>query len=63
MMDIDKFKVYNDTFGHPAGDQVIASVAKTASSHLSTPPPPSRDRLAALTMASTFILVMSFRTI
>ncbi|WP_286139452.1 hypothetical protein [Faecalibaculum rodentium] len=29
----------------------------------STPPPPSRDRLAALTMASTFILVMSFRTI
>ena len=33
MMDIDKFKVYNDTFGHPAGDQVIASVAKTASSH------------------------------
>lgn len=33
MMDIDKFKVYNDTFGHPAGDRVIASVAKTASSH------------------------------
>lgn len=33
MMDIDKFKVYNDTFGHPAGDRVIASVAKAASSH------------------------------
>lgn len=31
MMDIDKFKIYNDTFGHPAGDQVIASVAKTVS--------------------------------
>lgn len=31
MMDIDKFKVYNDVFGHPAGDTVIASVAKTAS--------------------------------
>ena len=31
MFDIDKFKLYNDTFGHPAGDQVIASVAKTAS--------------------------------
>lgn len=31
MFDIDKFKIYNDTFGHQAGDHVIASVAKTAS--------------------------------
>ncbi len=30
MFDIDKFKVYNDTFGHQAGDHVIVSVAKTA---------------------------------
>lgn len=34
MFDIDRFKVYNDTFGHPAGDKVIASVAKCVSSHL-----------------------------
>lgn len=34
MFDIDKFKVYNDTFGHPAGDKVIKAVAETASSHL-----------------------------
>lgn len=34
MFDIDCFKAYNDTFGHPAGDQVIAAVAKTASSCL-----------------------------
>lgn len=31
MFDIDKFKLYNDTFGHPAGDQVIKTVAGAAS--------------------------------
>ena len=33
MFDIDKFKVYNDTFGHPAGDRVISAVAKEVSAH------------------------------
>ncbi len=34
MFDIDNFKAYNDTFGHPAGDKVIAGVARTISSFM-----------------------------
>lgn len=34
MFDIDNFKIYNDTFGHPAGDRVITAVARCASKYL-----------------------------
>lgn len=34
MFDIDHFKAYNDTFGHPAGDKVITAIARTVSDAL-----------------------------
>ncbi|CDG82134.1 sensory box protein [Janthinobacterium agaricidamnosum NBRC 102515 = DSM 9628] len=37
VLDVDHFKLYNDTLGHPAGDLCLQQVAQTIASHASRP--------------------------
>jgi len=37
MLDIDKFKIYNDTYGHPQGDILLQAVAEVISKTLNRP--------------------------
>ena len=34
MLDLDQFKEYNDTFGHPAGDEILQRLGSTLRSSL-----------------------------
>jgi diguanylate cyclase (GGDEF)-like protein len=53
MIDIDSFKAYNDTFGHPAGDRALRIVADVLRKHANR----TRD-VAARFGGEEFALIM-----
>jgi diguanylate cyclase (GGDEF)-like protein len=53
MIDIDNFKLYNDTFGHPAGDRALRVVADVLRKHANR----TRD-VAARFGGEEFALIM-----
>ena len=53
MLDIDYFKPYNDTYGHPAGDKALIQVARVLDAHTQRP----RD-LAARVGGEEFVLLL-----
>jgi len=53
MIDIDRFKTYNDTYGHKQGDEILKSVAKAITRELKRP----RD-FAARWGGEEFILLL-----
>lgn len=52
MMDVDNFKKYNDSFGHPAGDKVLKGVAKVLKGIVAEP------HLAARYGGEEFVVVL-----
>ncbi|MFZ4285729.1 diguanylate cyclase domain-containing protein [Variovorax sp. HJSM1_2] len=54
MMDVDCFKNYNDSYGHPAGDRVLQALAKTVQQQLSRP-----SDLLARYGGEEFIMILS----
>jgi diguanylate cyclase (GGDEF)-like protein len=54
LLDLDKFKTINDTFGHPAGDELLAQVGQRLAALLADRP----GALAARLSGDEFVLVV-----
>jgi diguanylate cyclase len=54
LLDLDKFKTINDTFGHPAGDELLAQVGQRLAALLADRP----RALAARLSGDEFVLVV-----
>ncbi len=55
LLDLDKFKTINDTFGHPAGDELLAQVGQRLTALLADRP----GALAARLSGDEFVLVVA----
>ena len=54
VLDVDHFKLYNDTFGHPAGDAALQSVAAVLQAHA-----PRATDMAARYGGEEFVLLFA----
>ncbi len=57
MLDVDHFKKFNDTYGHPAGDEVLSGVADVLRNHA------GQHAMAARFGGEEFVLILPGRSI